>query len=88
MVLAMTLGARNPVTSVTERNLGSPGGRGAMATHADAEALDAVKNVYRAPCGGGRGKEEPLGVIAMVLQAAPGNDGLPPPGPPRHTSAA
>ena len=45
-------------------------------------------HVYRAPCGGGRGKEEPLGVIAMVLQAAPGNDGLPPPGPPRHTSAA
>ena len=37
---------------------------------------------------GGRGKEEPLSAIAMVLQAAPGNDGLPPPGPPRHTSAA
>ena len=45
------------------------------------------KNVYRAPCGG-RGKEEPLSVIAMVLQAAPGDDDLPPPGPPRHTSAA
>ena len=26
--------------------------------------------------------------IAMALQAAPGNDDLPPPGPPRHTSAA
>ena len=38
--------------------------------------------------GGGRGKEEPLSVIAMVLQAAPGDDDLPPPGPPRHTSAA
>ena len=37
---------------------------------------------------GGRGKEEPLSAIAMVLQAAPGDDGLPPPGPPRHTSAA
>ena len=37
---------------------------------------------------GGRGKEEPLSVIAMVLQAAPGDDDLPPPGPPRHTSAA
>ena len=36
---------------------------------------------------GGRGKEEPLSAIAMVLQAAPGDDGLPP-GPPRHTSAA
>ena len=44
--------------------------------------------VYRAPCGGGRGKEEPLSAIATVLQAAPGDDGLPPPGPPRHTSAA
>ena len=30
--------------------------------------------VYRAPCGGGRGKEEPLSAIAMVLQAAPGDD--------------
>ena len=28
--------------------------------------------VYRAPCGGGRGKEEPLSAI-MVLQAAPGD---------------
>ena len=37
---------------------------------------------------GGRGKEEPLSAIAMVLQAAPGDDDLPPPGPPRHTSAA
>ena len=37
---------------------------------------------------GGRGKEEPLSAIAMALQAAPGNDDLPPPGPPRHTSAA
>ena len=37
---------------------------------------------------GGRGKEEPLSAIATVLQAAPGDDGLPPPGPPRHTSAA
>ena len=32
--------------------------------------------------GGGRGKEEPLSAIAMVLQAAPGDDDLPPPGPP------
>ena len=37
---------------------------------------------------GGRGKEEPLSAIAAVLQAAPGDDGLPPPGPPRYTSAA
>jgi len=37
---------------------------------------------------GGRGKEEPLSAIAMVLQAAPGDDDLLPPGPPRHTSAA
>ena len=37
---------------------------------------------------GGRGKEEPLSAIATVLHAAPGDDGLPPPGPPRHTSAA
>ena len=37
---------------------------------------------------GGRGKEEPLSAIATVLQAAPGDDDLPPPGPPRHTSAA
>ena len=44
--------------------------------------------MYRAPCGGGRGKDEPLSAIAMALQAAPGNDDLPPPGPPRHTSAA
>ena len=44
--------------------------------------------VYRAPCGGGRGKEEPLSAIARVLHAARGDDGLPPPGPPRHTSAA
>ena len=33
-------------------------------------------------------KEEPRSAIAMALQAAPGNDDLPPPGPPRHTSAA
>ena len=45
-------------------------------------------SVSRAPCGGGRGREEPLSAIAMVLQAAPGDDDLPPPGPPRHTSAA
>ena len=38
--------------------------------------------------GGGRGKDEPLSVIAMELQAAPGDDDLPPPGPPRHASAA
>jgi len=31
---------------------------------------------------GGRGKEEPLSAI-VVLQAAPGDDGLPPPDPPR-----
>jgi len=37
---------------------------------------------------GGRGKEEPLSAIAMALQAAPGNDDLPPRGPPQHTSAA
>ena len=47
-----------------------------------------LSTVYRAPCGGGRGKEEPLSAIATVLHAAPGDDGLPPPGPPRHTSAA
>ena len=29
--------------------------------------------------GGGRGTEEPLSAIAMVLQAAPGDDDLPPP---------
>ena len=46
--------------------------------------------VYRAPCGGGAEKRNLLGLsaIAAVLQAAPGDDGLPPPGPPRHTSAA
>ena len=38
--------------------------------------------------GGARKREEPLSAIAMALQAAPGNDDLPPPGPPRHTSAA
>ena len=47
--------------------------------------------VYRAPCpggGGGGGGGEGRGHIAMVLQAAPGEDDLPPPGPPRHTSGA
>jgi len=38
--------------------------------------------------GGARKKGKPLSAIAIVLQAAPGDDGLPPPGPPRHTSAA
>ena len=44
--------------------------------------------IARLAVGGRRGKEEPLSAIAMVLQAAPGDDDLPPPGPPRHTSAA
>ena len=47
----------------------------------------AARSVSRA-LRGGRGKEEPLSAIATVLHAAPGDDGLPPPGPPRHTSAA
>ena len=42
---------------------------------------------------GGRGKEKPLSAIAIHgaasnQAAAPGDDDLPPPGPPRHTSAA
>ena len=37
----------------------------------------------RAGVGGGAEKrKEPLSAIAMVLQAAPGDDDLPPPGPP------
>ena len=37
--------------------------------------------VSRALLRGGRGKEEPLSVLAMVLQAAPGGDDLPLPAP-------